>query len=280
MLTNLTTPVEEAEETIAQVTGIVKELDVKRILTILLLLAACIVAMKVLLLLLDRAFRRLDAEKSLCTFVHAAVRVLLWLITICVVLGYMGIEMTSLIAVLSVFGIALSLAIQGSLSNLAGGIQILASKPFKAGDYIEAGPLSGSVVEVGLVYTKLCTPDNKMISIPNGTISGQTIVNYNTQIQRRVDLTFNTSYEDKPGEVIACIKAVAAAHPKALSEPEPFVRLSAYGDSSVEYTVRVWCATEDYWTVYFDVLEQLKTALDKAEVDMTYPHLNVHMMPN
>lgn len=278
VLTNLTTPVEEAEETIAQVTGIVKNLDIKRILTILILLAACIVVMKVLLTLLDRAFRRLDAEKSLHTFVHAAVRVLLWLITICVVLGYMGIEMTSLIAVLSVFGIALSLAIQGSLSNLAGGIQVLASKPFKAGDYIEAGPLSGSVVEVGLVYTKLCTPDNKIISIPNGTISGQTIVNYNTQTQRRVDLTFNTSYEDKPGEVIACIKAVAAAHPKALSEPEPFVRLSAYGDSSVEYTVRVWCDTEDYWDLYFDLLEQVGAAFEEREIELTYNHLNIHMV--
>ena len=190
----------------------------------------------------------------------------------------MGIEMTSLIAVLSVFGIALSLAIQGSLSNLAGGIQVLASKPFKAGDYIEAGSLSGSVVEVGLVYTKLCTPDNKIISIPNGTISGQTIVNYNTQAQRRVDLTFNTSYEDKPGEVIACIKAVAAAHPKALSEPVPFARLSAYRDSSVEYTMRVWCATADYWDLYFDLLEQVGAAFEERGIELTYNHLNIHMV--
>ena len=275
MLTNLTASTEETQEAFETLVGAIKGLDLWHIATIVLLLLACMVVMKVLLRLLDRTFRRLEVEKSLHTFVRAALRVFLWIITICLVLGYIGIPMTSLIAVL---GLAITLAVQGSLSNLAGGIQVLVSKPFKADDYIEVGSVGGTVAEVGLVYTKLRTIDNKIISIPNGQISGEKIVNYSTEEKRRVDLTFNTSYDDAPERVTACIRDVIGAHPKAFFTPEPFVRVSAYQASSVEYTVRVWCATEDYWALYFDLLEQVKAAFDRAGIEMTYNHLNVHMV--
>ena len=278
MLTNLTASTEETQEAFETLVGAIKGLDLWHIATIVLLLLACMVVMKVLLRLLDRTFRRLEVEKSLHTFVRAALRVFLWIITICLVLGYIGIPMTSLIAVLSVLGLAITLAVQGSLSNLAGGIQVLVSKPFKADDYIEVGSVGGTVAEVGLVYTKLRTIDNKSISIPNGQISGEKIVNYSTEEKRRVDLTFNTSYDDAPERVTACIRDVIGAHPKAFFTPEPFVRVSAYQASSVEYTVRVWCATEDYWALYFDLLEQVKAAFDRAGIEMTYNHLNVHMV--
>ena len=278
MLTNLTASTEETQEAFETLVGAIKGLDLWHIATIVLLLLACMVVMKVLLRLLDRTFRRLEVEKSLHTFVRAALRVFLWIITICLVLGYIGIPMTSLIAVLSVLGLAITLAVQGSLSNLAGGIQVLVSKPFKADDYIEVGSVGGTVAEVGLVYTKLRTIDNKIISIPNGQISGEKIVNYSTEEKRRVDLTFNTSYDYAPERVTACIRDVIGAHPKAFFTPEPFVRVSAYQASSVEYTVRVWCATEDYWALYFDLLEQVKAAFDRAGIEMTYNHLNVHMV--
>ena len=278
MLTNLTASTEETQEAFETLVGAIKGLDLWHIATIVLLLLACMVVMKVLLRLLDRTFRRLEVEKSLHTFVRAALRVFLWIITICLVLGYIGIPMTSLIAVLSVLGLAITLAVQGSLSNLAGGIQVLVSKPFKADDYIEVGSVGGTVAEVGLVYTKLRTIDNKIISIPNGQISGEKIVNYSTEEKRRVELTFNTSYDDAPERVTACIRDVIGAHPKAFFTPEPFVRVSAYQASSVEYTVRVWCATEDYWALYFDLLEQVKAAFDRAGIEMTYNHLNVHMV--
>ena len=278
MLTNLTASTEETQEAFETLVGAIKGFDLWHIATIVLLLLACMVVMKVLLRLLDRTFRRLEVEKSLHTFVRAALRVFLWIITICLVLGYIGIPMTSLIAVLSVLGLAITLAVQGSLSNLAGGIQVLVSKPFKADDYIEVGSVGGTVAEVGLVYTKLRTIDNKIISIPNGQISGEKIVNYSTEEKRRVDLTFNTSYDDAPERVTACIRDVIGAHPKAFFTPEPFVRVSAYQASSVEYTVRVWCATEDYWALYFDLLEQVKAAFDRAGIEMTYNHLNVHMV--
>ena len=278
MLKYLPASTEETQEAFETLVGAIKVLDLWHIATIVLLLLACMVVMKVLLRLLDRTFRRLEVEKSLHTFVRAALRVFLWIITICLVLGYIGIPMTSLIAVLSVLGLAITLAVQGSLSNLAGGIQVLVSKPFKADDYIEVGSVGGTVAEVGLVYTKLRTIDNKIISIPNGQISGEKIVNYSTEEKRRVDLTFNTSYDDAPERVTACIRDVIGAHPKAFFTPEPFVRVSAYQASSVEYTVRVWCATEDYWALYFDLLEQVKAAFDRAGIEMTYNHLNVHMV--
>lgn len=269
---------EETEEAIETMAGFLKNLNLRHVLTIVLLLAACMVVMKLLLRLLDRTFQRLDVEKNLYTFLRAVLRVLLWLLTLCLVLGYMGIEMTSLIALLSVLGLAVSLAIQGALSNLAGGIQLLISKPFQADDYIDAGAVSGTVVEVGLVYTRLRTVDNKTISIPNGTISGETIVNYSAMEQRRVEIVVTASYDAPPEQVAACLRQVAASHPKVLPEPEPFARLSGYQDSSVAYTVRVWCATEDYWEVYFDLLEQIGTAFRREGIEMSYPHLNVHMV--
>ena len=259
-LTNLgaVTP-DEAEETLQTVTDFLKGLNLEKLITLLLLLAGCLVVMKLVLRLTDRAFLRLELERSLHTFIHAALRVILWMITLCIVLDYVGVPMTSLVAVLSVIGLAVSLAIQGTLSNLAGGI-------------------SGTVMEVGLAYTKLCTVDNKVISVPNGQISGEKIINYSTEERRRVDLTFNASYDSPLQQVTGVLRAVVAAHPMALAEPEPFVRVNAYRDSSIEYVVRVWCATGDYWTLYYDLLEQVKEAFDRNGIEMTYNHLNVHLM--
>lgn len=279
MLTNLTslTP-EDAEETIQSVNSFFTTLNLQKILTIILLFVGCMVVMKVVLKLIDRAFVRLEMEKSLHTFIHAALRVVLWLMTLCIVLDYMGVPMTSLVALLGVIGLAVSLAIQGTLSNLAGGIQVLLSKPFKAGDYVEAGGVSGTVKEVGLAYTKLATVDNKVISVPNGQISAEKIINYTTAELRRVDLVFGVSYDAPPEQVITCIKGVVGAHPMALFTPEPFVRLSAFQDSSIEYTVRVWCATGDYWGLYYDLLEQVKAAFDREGIEIPYNHLNVHVI--
>ena len=280
MLTNLTSiSPEEAEETIQTVTGFFSDLNLQKIITIILLFVGCMVAMKIILKVTDRAFRKLEVEKSLHTFLHAALRVILWLITVCIVLDYVGVPMTSLVAVLGVIGLAVSLAIQGTLSNLAGGIQVLVSKPFKAGDFVEAGGVSGTVKEVGLAYTKLNTIDNKVISVPNGQISSEKIINYTTAEQRRVDLKFDASYDAPAEQVLAAIKGVISAHPKALFTPEPFVRVSAYKDSGIEYSIRVWCATADYWDLYYDLLEQVKKAFDERGIEIPYNHLNVHLIP-
>ena len=250
----------------------------RKLLYTAIILVCCLVIMKVIMALVNRLITRIKVEKSLHTFIKSTVRILLWFVTIVVILSYLGIDPTSLIAILSVIGIAVSLAIQGTLSNLAGGIMILASKPFKVGDFIEAGGVDGTVADIGLVYTRVKTFDNKIIFVPNGQISGEKITNYTSQEERRVDLKFSASYDAPCEQVKAAIEKVVADHPKTLFTPTPFVRVSAYKDSSIEYAVRAWCATEDYWDVYYDLLEQVKAAFDRTGIEMTYNHLNVHML--
>lgn len=242
------------------------------------LLVASVVTIRGIVSLADRAMARTKMDRGVRTFLRSGLRVMLWLIAVCVLLGYMGVPMTSLVALLSVLGLAVSLAIQGTLSNLAGGIMLLTAHPFSAGDFVEAGGVGGTVSEVGLVYTKLNTVDNKVVYVPNGDISGKTIVNYSAEDKRRVDLTFSVSYSAPPETVKGCILRCIGEHPLTYATPEPLARVSAYGDNAVKYTVRCWCATEDYWEVYFDLQEQVKAAFDAAGVEMTYPHLNVHMM--
>lgn len=257
---------------------VLADFSLKKLLYIAVLIVVCVVVVKLLLRLLDRLLAHSRVEASLRGFLRTIVKVLLWFLAILVILGSLGIEITSLIAVLSVAGLAVSLAVQGALSNLAGGIQVLSAKPFKVGDYVAANGVEGTVQEISLVNTRILTADNKQVFIPNSELATAKITNYTAEPRRRVDLTFCTSYEDGTEQVIACIRAVIAAHPRALREPEPFVRVSAYKDSCVEYTVRVWCATPDYWGLHYDLLEQMKAAFDAQGIQMTYNHLNVHMI--
>lgn len=273
------TDLETAAPEIAETFGSVMEgFTLSKALYTALLLMACIVVVKVLLRLLERTILRLKVERSLHTFIRSTAKILLWFITILIVGDYIGLPVSALLGVLGVAGLALSLALQGTLSNLAGGIMVLISKPFAVGDFVEAGGLSGTVSDIGLVYTKLTTIDNKIIYVPNGEISGEKIVNYNGQTQRRVDLKFDISYDSDPEKAKQVIQEVVGAHPKVLFTPVPFARVSAYNESSVSVTVRVWCATEDYWDLYFDLLEQIRVSFDRNGIELTYNHLNVHIV--
>ena len=268
----------DAQETIDLIENTVKNFSWQTLVMLVCLLVASYVVIRLVVAAADRTMERSGMDKGIRTFLRSGLKVLLWLVALCILLGYLGVPMTSLVAVLSVLGLAVSLAIQGILSNLAGGIMIVSTRPFGAGDYVEVGDIGGTVKEVGLAYTVLITPDNKVIHIPNGEISGKTIVNYSANDTRRVEVKFTVSYDAKPETVKDCIARVAGEHPKILFTPEPTARVNGYGSSSVEYEVRVWCATEDYWDVYFDLQEQVKEAFDKAGVEMTYDHLNVHMI--
>lgn len=267
-----------AEDVLETVDGIFQSMTWSRALYTVLLFLACMAVMKVVMALVDRAMHRLKVEPTVHKFTRSCLKVLLWLVTLLIVAGFIGIKVDSLVAVLGIIGVALSLSLQGSLSNLAGGIMVMASRPFAVGDYVEAGGLSGTVVELGLVYTKLKTFDNKIIYVPNGEISQEKIINYNAQEQRRVDLVFSVSYDDDPELVKGIMRTAVGAHPKALFTPEPFVRTTALNDSSVSYTLRVWCATEDYWDLYYDLLENIRAEFDRQGVELTYNHLNVHLI--
>ena len=177
----------------------------------------------------------------------------------------------------SSIGIDVSLALQNLLANVIGGFTLLYTHPFKSGDYVEIAGQSGTVQEIGMSYTKLATPDNKVISIPNSAVIAAQIVNYSTAAARRVDINVTASYDAPVQKVIDTLLA-AADHEKILSAPDkPFAALTGYGDSAISYTLRFWVENADYWTVTFYVNQNIKKLFDENGVEMTYPHLNVHL---
>lgn len=269
---------EDVQETLGIVGEAVKNFSLEKFIISIALLIAGYVVIRVLVNMVDRTAERTGMERSIRSFLSSGLKVLLWVVEICILLSYLGVPMTSLVAVLSVLSLAVSLAVQGILSNLAGGMMIVSTHPFAAGDFVEVGDISGKVKEVGLAYTVLTTSDNKEIHIPNGEVSTKTIINYSANETRRVEVKLTASYDAPIETVKVCIAEVVGAHGKILFTPEPTIRVSNYGSSSIEYLVRVWCANGDYWEVYFDLLEQIKTAFDRAGIEMTYDHLNVHLV--
>lgn len=238
----------------------------------------CLLVIKILLKLTDRALRRVHLDKTLKKLIRGGLKALLLFVGVIVVLGCLGIPVTSLVALLSVIGLALSLAVQNFLSNVAGGLQLLVSKPFQIGDYVEAGDCAGTVQEIGLFYTKLNTTDNKLVQLPNSGIVSQNIINYSSEDRRQVELRLSASYDAPPELVRRVLGNLVEAHPLAYREPAPLIHVYAYRDSAIEYLVRVWCENSNYWTVYFDLMDSVKPVLDRAGIEMTYPHINVHLM--
>ncbi len=237
-----------------------------------------LILIKVLTKVVNRALGRSRLDASLQTLLRNLVKGALWAVAAIIVLGCLGIEVTSLVAVLSVVGLAFSLALQNFLSNVAGGMQLLASHPFAVGDFVDVGVCSGTVEEIGMFYTKVTTPDNKLVQLPNSAIVTANITNFSAQPTRRVELKVSASYNAPTGQVTALLSKLAGEHPLVLADPEPAVHVEEYGDSAIRYVMRVWCANADYWTVYYDLLDGFKPAFDEAGVEMTYPHVNVHMV--
>lgn len=216
-------------------------------------------------------------DESLRSFLSSFASILLYFVLIITVAMILGVPATSFITILASCGVAIGLALQGSLSNFAGGIMILLFKPFKVGDFIEASGESGTVVEISVVYTIILTGDNKRITIPNGTLTNSVIKNYSAEELRRVDMTFSTAYDCDIEKTKKVIAEVIAKHPLALTDPEPFIRVSQHGDSALNYVVRVWCKSENYWDVNFDIIENVKVAFDKNGITIPYPQVDVHV---
>lgn len=258
----------------------IKNVTTSNIFSAVLSIVICLVLTKVLTRVLNRALGRSRLDAPLQVLLRNLLKGVLWSVTVIIVLGCLGIEVTSLVAVLSVVGLAFSLALQNFLSNLAGGMQILASHPFALGDFVDAGGCSGTVAEIGMFYTKLTTPDNKLVQLPNSTIVSANITNFSAQSTRRVELRVSASYDAPTDQVAALLARLAADHPLVLDDPEPAVHVDEYGDNAVVYVMRIWCANADYWTVYYDLMDGFKPAFDSAGIEMTYPHVNVHMIEN
>jgi small conductance mechanosensitive channel len=211
-------------------------------------------------------------DESLQKFLSNLLSWVFKIILIVVVLGTVGVETTSFAAILAAAGLAIGLALQGSLANFAGGVLIMIFKPFKIGDLIEAQGGMGVVKEIEIFTTKLTGLSNREIIIPNGSLSNGNIINYSTEGTRRVDLTFGVGYDSDIKKTKDVLMQVLTSHPKVLKEPAPTVNVSELADSSINFAVRPWSTVDDYWDVYFGITENVKEALDAAGIEIPYPH--------
>ncbi|GAB4155038.1 MAG: small-conductance mechanosensitive channel MscS [Winogradskyella sp.] len=221
---------------------------------------------------IKKGMTKANYDDSLKKFLLNLISWIFKIVLILVVLGTVGVETTSFAAVLAAAGLAIGMALQGSLGNFAGGVLIMIFKPFKIGDLIEAQGEIGVVKEIEIFTTKLTGLSNKEIIVPNGALSNGNIVNYTTEGTRRVDLVFGVGYDSDIKQTKEVLTKVLTSHPKILKDPEPSVTVLELADSSVNFAVRPWCKTEDYWDVYFDVTENVKEALDAAGIEIPYPH--------
>lgn len=267
-----------AQETLSALDGFFHNLSLGSVARVAALIVICVVVCRLLMAALNRFLKRGHLDRSLHTVIKSLVHILLVFVSILIVADAVNIPVTSLLAVLSIAGLALSLAVQGVLSNLAGGMMILWAKPFQVGDTIEADGTIGRVQDITLVYTKLLTPDNRVVYLTNKAVSEAKLVNITGEETRRVELTISASYDAPVEQVKAAILQVIGQHPKTLTTPPPLARVANFGSSAIDYHVRAWCAAGDYWDVFYDLNEGIKAAFDRAGIEMTYDHLNVHMV--
>ncbi len=253
-------------------------LTMDKVVHVLLLILVGVVVIRVVLKLLDRVLARSKSLKSLSRYIHSVAKISMAFILVLMVAEDVGIHTTSLVAMLSVAGLAVSLALQNTLSNVAGGIMLLVTTPFQVGDYVEADGISGTVHAIDLSYTAILTIDGKEIFVPNSQLSGTKIINYTILGRRRVDLNFTASYDAPTATVKQAIGEVLEDIPQIIAEPAPEIHLSDYQASSIQYVVRAWTTAADYWTVYYAIQEGVREAFDRHGVEMTYDHLNVHIL--
>ncbi len=227
-----------------------------------------------------RALERANLEPVLIPFFANFIYYLTLAAVVIAVLSLFGIETTSLIAVLGAAGLAVGLALQGTLSNFAAGVMLLIFRPFKVGDFVEVAGEAGSVQEVGVFSSTLHTPDNVKVTIPNSAVYGQTIKNYTANDTRRNDLVIGISYGDDIARAIETISQVLAADSRVLEDPEPIVAVAELADSSVNLVVRPWCTGGDYWALRFDLTRKLKEELEAAGCSIPYPQRDVHLQPD
>lgn len=223
----------------------------------------------------SKLYQKMDP--GLASFMASGSRIVLYIILILMCFGVLGIETASFLALFTSGGVAIGLAFQGAVTNLAGGVMILLFHPFRVGDYIETTEIAGTVNAISVLYTVVLTPDNKRVTVPNGSLTNAAITNYSAEGQRRVELTFSVSYDCDIDKVKQILLSVAESDPKSLKDPAPLARMKAQSASSLDFVLRVWCAPENYWDLYFDLNENVKKALDEAGMEIPFPQMDVHM---
>ena len=249
---------------------------VSKAVTAVLILVIGILGTRVLLSVLRRSLEKSSMEKAAFTLILSLAKVVLYLLIGLSTASALGIDVTGIVAMASVLTLALSLALQNMVSNVIGGFTILYTHPFHSGDYVEIAGQGGTVQEINMTYTMLSTPDNKQIAIPNSAVVAAQIVNYSAMDTRRVEIAVSASYT-APVQTVLDALLEAGNVEKVLQDPAPFAAVSAYGESAISYVLRLWVRNADYWDVHFLVNKRVKEIFDERGVDMTYPHLNVHL---
>ena len=224
-----------------------------------------------------RVMEKREVDPTISRFVSSLAYIGMLAFVVLAALGQLGIQTTSFIAVLGAAGLAIGLALQGSLSNFAAGFMLVAFRPFKVGDFIEGAGIAGSVEEIQIFSTKLRTPDNKIIIVPNGKIFDDSITNYSAEATRRVDLVAGVSYEADLAHVKSVLEEIVAAEDRVLKDPAHTIAVSELADNSVNLVVRVWVNTADYWGVHFALTEEIKNRFDAEGIGIPYPQRDVHV---
>lgn len=241
-------------------------------------LVVCILAIMIIMKILRKMFSRSKMEPSLAGFILKVIKIALEFAAVMIVAGSLGFDVTALLAVFSLLGLAISLSVQNLLGNLVSGVVLLMNKPIRDGDYIQAGGAEGVVKNIGLFYTELTTLDNKTVSVPNSDLSAGQIVNFTREDNRRVDLVVGASYDCGTEDVKKALYDAIARTDKVLADPAPQVLVEEFGASVIKYTVRAWCKHEDYWDVHYGINDNVLAAFNDAGVKMSYEHVNVHMI--
>ena len=225
----------------------------------------------------SKVLQKKKMDRAVVEFIHGLVRYLLFVIVLIAALGRLGVQTASVVAVIGAAGLAVGLALQGSLSNFAAGVLIVAFRPFKSGDYVEIGGVAGSVDSIQIFQTVLTTPDNKMVVVPNGSVIGSPITNYSRHETRRIDLMIGVSYNADLQKTKALLTKICESDERVLKEPGVQVGVHTLADSSVNFVVRPWVSTAEYWNVYFDLMQAIKEGLDKEGIEIPFPQMDVHM---
>ena len=265
---------------LSPVRDIFSHLSIAQIATVVVLIIVGLIVIKFLMKGIASLLEKTKLEKTIIRLTVTVIRIILWVLLIFIVAGTMGINMNSVIALFSVLALAVTLAVQGILGNVAGGAQVISAHPFKVGDYVKIGDKSGTVEEIGLVYTLLITPENYRVHIPNSKTVVSEITNYTALGVRRMDIRIGLGYRTSPAEVRKTMLALLGSAKNVLSDPEaPQVLVDDYQNSSIVYILRLWVRAENYWNVYYTLNEAIWDTVRKAGIDIPFPQLDVHLDP-
>lgn len=261
----------------AQVQSFFSHLTLEKLLYAAVLLLLCVVLIRLILKAADRLSSHARLDKTLFGFLRTAVKAVLIFIAVMLVAGTLGVDTSSLLAILSVAGLAVSLSVQNSLSNVAGAMMLLSAKPFRVGDYVQIGDKAGTVLSIGAIYTSLRTYDNQLVYLPNSQVTTAAIVNVTGEAVRRVDLNIHAANTDDADRVRSVLVAAASACEPVLKDRPVEAHVVSYDNSCIRYVLRFWARTEDYWFCYNTILDGLQATFADAGLTLAYPHINVHM---